>query len=178
MGVLVVFGLTPVARVSADGFTERVGGGTTWQSQPPSTLSQATLPAPTLTHLHQSHNRWRDTQTADGTYRKSRRAIGTKFSFVLNEPATVELEFVKHVHGYEINQECVIETRGRHGRPCIRTISKGSLSAAGKTGENAVSFDGHISRANKLGPGDYTLEIKATNPAGQSETNYLSFTIL
>jgi hypothetical protein len=136
------------------------------------------MPAPTLTQLHQSHRQWRDTQTADKAHRKSWPAIGTTFSFVLNEPATVELIFVKHVHGYEISDECVIETRGRHGRPCIRTISKGSLSTAGKAGENAVSFDGHTSRSHKLGPGNYTLKIKATNAAGQSETNNLSFTIL
>jgi hypothetical protein len=97
---------------------------------------------------------------------------------VLNEPATVELVFVKHVHGYEINQKCVVETRDRHGRPCVRTISKGSLSAAGKAGENVVAFDGCTSRSHKLGPGDYMLEIKATNRAGQSETSKLSFTIL
>jgi hypothetical protein len=147
-------------------------------SQPPSTPSEVALPAPTLTHLHQSHRRWRDTQTADRVHRKSRPASGTTFSFALNEPATVELVFVKHVHGYEINRECVIETRGRHGRPCIRTISKGSLSAAGKAGENAVSFDGHTTRSHKLGSGDYTLEIKAINQAGQSETHKLNFTIL
>jgi hypothetical protein len=147
-------------------------------SQPPSTPSQATLPVPTLTHLHQSHRRWRDTRTADRAHRESRPTSGTTFSFVLNEPATVELVFVKHVHGYEISHECVIETRGRHGRPCMRTISDGSLSAAGKVGENAVPFDGHTSRLHKLGPGSYTLEIKATNPAGRSETHNLSFTIL
>ena len=144
-------------------------------SQPPA--SQATLPAPTLTHLHQTHRRWRDTRTADRAHRESRPAIGTTFSFELNEPATVELVFAKHVHGYEISHKCVIETRGRHGRPCIRTISEGSLSAAGKAGENAVSFDGHTSRVHKLGPGSYTLKIKATNPAGRSETHNLSFTI-
>ncbi|HEV3344350.1 MAG TPA: hypothetical protein VG125_28500, partial [Pirellulales bacterium] len=147
-------------------------------SQPPSTPSAATLPAPTLTQLHQSRRRWRDTRPADSAHGKSRPAIGTTFSFVLNEAATVELVFVKHVHGSEISDECTIETRGRHGRPCIRTISKGSLSAAGEAGENAVSFDGHTSRSHKLGPGAYTLEIKATNPAGHSETHKLSFTIL
>ena len=69
-------------------------------------------------------------------------------------------------------------TRGRHGRPCVRTISKGSLSVAGKAGENRGSFNGDTSRSHKLGPGDYTLEIKATNTAGRSETHDLSFTIL
>jgi flagellar hook assembly protein FlgD len=134
--------------------------------------------APTLTQLQQSHRRWRDTRPADSAHGKSRTAIGTTFSFVLNEPATVELVFVKHVQGSEISDECVIETRGRHGRPCVRTITKGSQSAAGKAGENAVSFDGHTTRSHKLGPGEYTLEIKATNPAGQSGTRKLSFTIL
>jgi hypothetical protein len=151
---------------------------------PPATSSQlppppfhATLPAPTLTHLRQSHRRWRNTQTAGSTHRKRRPATGTTFSYLLNEPATVELVFVKHLHGYEIGHECSASTRGHHDRPCIQTISKGSLSETGKAGTNAVPFDGHI-RSHKLGPGDYTLEIKATNPGGQSETHTLSFTIL
>jgi hypothetical protein len=146
-------------------------------SQPPSPPSEAALPLPTLIGLRQSHRRWRDTRAAGGAHRKSRPAIGTTFSFVLNEPATVELAFVKHVHGYEISRACVTETRGRHGRPCMRAVRKASLSAAGKAGENAVYFDGHTPRSPELGPGDYTLEIKATNSAGRSETHDLSFTI-
>jgi hypothetical protein len=57
-------------------------------------------------------------------------------------------------------------------------MREGSLSTAGKAGENAVSFDGHTSPSHELGPGNYTLEIKATNPAGASQTYGLSFTIL
>jgi N-acetylneuraminic acid mutarotase len=149
---------------------------------PPTTNSQPQprpdKAAPTLTHLHQSHRRWRDTRTADGAHRKSRPAFGTTFSFVLNEPATVEFVFVKHMHGHEIGHKCMTRTRGRHGRPCIRTTSEGSLSAAGKAGKDAMQFDGHISRSHKLGPGYYTLEIKAASPAGHSKTRNLSFTIL
>lgn len=104
-------------------------------------------------------------------------------SFALNEPAVVELVFAKHVSGYEIGHKCVIDTRdhrGRHrtGSPCARTINEGSLSESGKTGKDSVWFDGHISRSHGLGSGDYTLEIKASNSAGHSETHSLSFTIL
>lgn len=147
-------------------------------SQTPSTTSQAALPAPTLTHLRQSHRRWRDTRTSVRAHRKSRQAVGTSFLFVLNEPATVELVFVKHVRGHEIDHRCVIKARGRDARHCVRTTRKGSLSTTGKAGENSVSFDGHISRSHTLGPGDYTLEIRASNAAGHSETHRLSFTIL
>ncbi len=39
----------------------------------------------------------------------------------------------------------------------------GGTSTAGKAGKNTMPFDGHTSRSHKLGSGDYTLEIKATN---------------
>ncbi len=147
-------------------------------SQSPSTVSLATVPAPTLTDLRQSHSRWRDTRAAGGGHPKSRPAIGTTFSFVLNVPATVELVFVRHVHGYRVGHKCAVDPRGRHGRACMGTISEGSLSVTGRAGDNTVSFDGRTSRSHKLGPGDYTLRTKAANPAGRSKTYSLEFTIL
>lgn len=178
-----------------DGFTEHVGGSAPWQllaelfvpgtrswrpAAPmlaPGVEPRAAL-APTITHLRQSHLRWRDTKARGRVHRKSGPVTGTTFSFVLNESATVDLVFVKHVRGHEINGDCVIEARGRRGRPCVRTISKGDISVAGKTGENSVAFDGRTSRSPRLGPGDYTLEVSATSQAGQSTIRDIRFTIL
>lgn len=62
---------------------------------------------------------------------------------------------------------------------CKRTVTKGTLSFAGHTGANRVSFQGNISRSRKLGPGNYTLLITASSSAGQrSQTRSLSFTIV
>jgi hypothetical protein len=148
---------------------------------PPATGSQPPQPTafpPTLTHLRQSHRRWREVQARGGAHRRSRPTIGTTFSFALNEPATVVLTFVEQVRGYEIGHKCVTGPHGHRGRPCVRTTSGGSLSVASKAGENAVSFDGHTSRSHKLRPGNYTLEITALNAAGRSKGGHLSFTIL
>lgn len=174
VGVLLVVGLTRIAQASAD----------VWSAVGPMAESraavspQATVPAPTITHLRQSHRRWSDTKIKGRVQRKSRPARGTRFSFVLNEPATVELLFVKHVRGHAINDECVIETRGRSGRPCVRPISEGDISVAGEAGENTVPFEGRTSRSRSLLPGSYTLKIKATNTVDQSATRDIGFMIL
>jgi hypothetical protein len=43
---------------------------------------------------------------------------------------------------------------------------------------NKVSFQGPLSRRRRLGPGTYTLTIRATNTAGRSAPVSLGFTIV
>jgi hypothetical protein len=148
-------------------------------SQPSSAPLQAeALPAPTLTQLRQSHSRWRERRVPDRAARRARAPLGTSFSFVLNEPAKVQLAFVRHFHGYEVGHNCVTVPRGRrHGRRCTRTVNKGGLSAPGSTGENALHFDGSTSRG-RFETGDYTVAIRAANSAGHSTVQTLNFSIL
>jgi hypothetical protein len=53
------------------------------------------------------------------------------------------------------------------------------MTFAGHAGRNRVAFQGRISRAKHLQPGDYTLAITATNPAGErsSTSQELSFMV-
>lgn len=143
----------------------------------PTVVAPASLPAPTLTHLHQSHRRWRESHGGFRAHRKPPLRTGTKFSFVLNETATVKLTFVERVHG-RWTARCVIDVRQGHRRPCIRILHRGSLSVEGKAGRNSVTFDGRTSGSHRLKPGHYTLQITAANEAGQSATRHRKFTIV
>jgi hypothetical protein len=78
--------------------------------------------------------------------------VGTTFSFVLDQPATVRLRF----------------DRARHGRKRARTA--GTLSASGHPGANRLRFQGRISARTTLSPGAYTVTVTATNGAGQPAT--------
>jgi hypothetical protein len=58
-------------------------------------------------------------------------------------------------------------------------MTRGRLSFTGHSGPNRISFQGRISRTQKLKPGRYTLTISATNATGQhSSAKALRFTIV
>ena len=78
-------------------------------------------PIPTLTHVSESHKRWRE-GTGSATFAKKRKKqppLGTRFSFILNEKAKVILTFIEAGKG-----------------------KRGHLSFSGSAGRDRVSFDG------------------------------------
>jgi DNA-binding beta-propeller fold protein YncE len=124
--------------------------------------------APMITALHQTATRWRE---GGAPARISRRArglpIGTRFTFALNESATVRFDFTQRVAGRRVGKRCVAGTRGKARRTrCTRTVSAASFSFAGHAGTNKVVFQGRIPRSTKLKPGPYTLVVTATNSLG------------
>lgn len=83
--------------------------------------------------------------------------VGTAFSFILNESASVTLTFT--------------QTVGRH------QVKRGTVSGAGKAGDNSITFTGKTS-AGKLKPGKYTVAITAKDVSGRrSKLQSLKFTI-
>lgn len=106
--------------------------------------------------------------------------VGTKFSFTLNEAATVNLAFVQPAAGRRVKGSCVAPSaRNRRSRTCTRSVTQGTLVLSGHAGRDVVSFQGRISRSRTLRPGAYTLVLTATNAAGQrSVPRTLHFTIL
>jgi hypothetical protein len=52
------------------------------------------------------------------------------------------------------------------------------LSLSGHSAANKLSFQGHISRREKLRPGTYTVVITATDAAGHARPVKLRFTIV
>jgi hypothetical protein len=145
----------------------------------------ATAPAkprvPSVTRLRESHRIWRaGSKLARATRRKKRPPIGTTFSFVVNEPATVTFSFTQRINGRRVKGKCVGQTKkNRRKTPCKRTVTKGTLTLSGHEGTNKVVFQGRISRSTKLKPGSYTLVVTATNSAGEtSAPQTVGFTIV
>jgi hypothetical protein len=137
--------------------------------------------APIVGSLSQTRRVWR---AGNGAARVSaaaaRAAVGTTFAFTLSQPASVSFAFTQQLGGRRVGSRCVAPTgSNRHRRACVRTVTRGTLSFAGRGGANRVSFQGRLSRARRLAPGRYTLVVIAANAAGRrSGAQRLSFTII
>jgi len=141
----------------------------------------AKSPPPSITAVTQSAWRWREGQKLAQVSRKTKKApIGTTFSFMLNEQATMTFSFAQRLTGRKIGHRCVARTKKNgHRKACKRTVTAGTLSFTGHSGTNKVVFQGRVSHSKKLKPGGYTLIITARNSAGaRSAPKSLSFTIV
>lgn len=176
-GNLVVAGTNVPAGFLPSGFVARYAGfgGPATGSSPCGGAVVTPPSTPALTGVGQSHRTWGETRS-----KKLRRPVGTSFSFTLNASARVTLTFTQRVKGRKVKGRCVSQTsRNRRNRSCTLTLRRGSFSAAGKAGRNAVSFSGRISRSNLLKPGTYTVVITATSSSGKkSKPQSLTFTIV
>ncbi len=92
--------------------------------------------------------------------------VGTTFSFVLNEAATVTLTFTRKASG-----RCTTHTN------CELSRVAGKLTLRAHRGVNHVLFQGRVSRTRKLKPGRYKLAITATANGKTSRPSTLNFTI-
>jgi CSLREA domain-containing protein len=141
----------------------------------------AAASAPVLTGVGESNRRWRVGARLASFARKAKRPpVGTRFSFTLNEAATVSFSFTQRVAGRKVRGKCVAQTtKNRHKPACKRTVVRGTLSFPAHVGTNRANFQGRISSTRKLKPGTYTVLITAKNSAGQrSSSARLSFTIV
>jgi hypothetical protein len=138
--------------------------------------------APVLTHLTQTHTRWREGTALAVISRgaKRRAPVGTGFSFGLNETASITLAFNQSAPGRKAHGRCVAQTqKNRKSGACSRVVMRHTLRMTGHAGTNRVSFQGRFSRTSALKRGLYTLVITATNSAGQrSRSSALTFTIV
>jgi len=136
--------------------------------------------APSLTGLSETHTRWREgtAPVRISTHKRKRAPLGTIFSFSLNEAASVTLQFTETATGRRSAGKCVVQTtKNRHKRACTRTLIVGTLTLAGHTGANEVSFDGLLSNHKKLEPGSYAISATASAAGKSSTTSSLRFTI-
>jgi hypothetical protein len=110
----------------------------------------------------------------------SRAPVGTSFAFELNEPANLTLAFAHVLPGRRANGKCVALSRANGSRPkCNRSLPVGGLAISGHAGRNKVVFQGRLSRARKLTPGNYTATVTTPGARGvRALTRSLSFTIL
>jgi hypothetical protein len=143
--------------------------------------------APRITHIGQSHGRWREGRALaklsrgdpSHSHTTNRAPVGTTFSFSLSEGATVSLRFTRALSGRKVGHTCVApERRSPRRAGCKRTITAGKLTFSGHPGANIVVFQGRISRSVKLDPARYTLIVEATISHLRSAPAKLVFTIV
>jgi hypothetical protein len=137
-------------------------------------------PPPTIESVTQSHSTWSEGSKL-ATYSRTKMApVGTTFSFVLNEQATVSFVFSQQVNGRAVGGKCLAQTNRNRNRPgCKRMVTQGTLSFSGHAGSNKVVFQGRISSSKGLPLGAYTLQISALSSSGQSSSpRSLNFTIV
>ena len=129
----------------------------------------AVPPAPTISHLHQTHTRWLESNKAAtlSAARKRRPPKGTTFSFHLNTSAPVTLTF----------RRCTVKRRhGHRKQTCKHVVGTVALGEA-HPGTDKVVFAGRLSKHKKLKPGTYSVVITATNTSGKATSRALRFTI-
>jgi trimeric autotransporter adhesin len=131
-----------------------------------------------ISHLSQSHSRWREGKALARISVARKPPVGTVFSFTLNGAATVTLSFSYAADGRKVHGRCRVATSAnRHDRKCVRAAGSMTLKAA--AGKRKVSFDGRISKRSTLAPGRYTVTLSATNAGGKrSNSHSLTFTVL
>jgi hypothetical protein len=122
-----------------------------------SVASASAPPNPALSHVTQSHRRWRE-GSALPHVASARPPVGTKFRFTVNESVRVRFAFIQRRHGHR--------------------VTRGTLKISVGAGAHKVRFAGRLSKHKKLRPGRYTLVITATNAVGQRATAKLQFTIV
>jgi 5-hydroxyisourate hydrolase-like protein (transthyretin family) len=149
---------------------------------PPAPPPSGPPPSPPLKveRVSQSNSRWRGGNRLATYSRTMRPPVGTTFTFVLNQRATVSFAFTQQVGGRRVNGRCVAQTNGNRRRPsCKRTVTRGTLTFNGRSGLNKVVFQGRISGSKRLPLGAYTLQVTARNSAGQRASGRsLNFTIV
>lgn len=136
-------------------------------------------PPPSITHLSQSHRRWREGAKRARLAGAGTPPIGTTFRFALNESATTRFTFRQLVPGRKVNGKCVAQTAANRRRAaCRRAVRRGSLSFSATAGEHRLVFQGRLSGTRKLRPGAYWVTVTAINAVGQRAARALAFTIV
>jgi len=136
------------------------------------------LTGPTLSGVGETAKTWREGNALAHISASRQPPLGTTFSFNLNEPARVTLAFTQPAGGRKAGKRCVAQTgKNKSEHPCTRTVVAGTLTLSARRGPNRVSFQGAISRKQKLEPGSYTLVLTATASGERSTPRRLKFTI-
>lgn len=139
-------------------------------------------PLPVLTGLRQSQKRWTEGKALAqlARRRKAKRApVGTVFGFTLNVPANVSFEFTRLVPGRLVKRHCVAPSHSNRRHPaCTSRQPAGVLPVAAHAGANKLSFQGVLANGKRLPLGSYSVSVHATDSAGSSVAQRLSFTIV
>jgi hypothetical protein len=140
------------------------------------TTTTTTTKVPTkLSGFAQTAARWQEKKPRHAKGKQP--PVGTHFRFTLSRAARVTLTITGSTAGRKVRGKCVAATsRNRHDKACSLHLSR-TISIAGKSGANTVSFAGKIPGHGTLALGRYRVTIA---PAGGpvSGASSLSFTIV
>ena len=141
-----VSGLTPgttysVRLVATNAHGTSTGTPTSFTT-PSSTTSTV---APVLSHITQTHSRWRRGNRL-AVISRPQPPVGTVFGFTLNEQAQVVMAFSRSVPGHVTSaHRCSpASDRNDHGKTCTAVVSSASLSFQARSGDDTVTFDGRL----------------------------------
>ena len=161
------------------------GAGDTNAANNSASTTTSVVPTPSpavggIAKATQSHRRWREPRRPKlATISKKQPPVGTTFELTLRSRASVRFDFTQRVAGRRVRGKCVARTNAnKHKSACARTVSRGSLSFAGRPGLTTVDFQGRVSASKKLKPGTYTVVITAKTPGVGSTSKRLTFTIV
>ena len=128
---------------------------------------------PRISKLRQTAANWLEDRRPG-----ARLPIGTRFSFSLDQAATVTLRFARSASGRIDAGRCVAPALTRAtAPPCTRLLGAGSLTRSAPGGDSTLVFTGSTT-TGRLGPGSYTVTLTATGLSGQpSRTVSLHFTV-
>jgi hypothetical protein len=150
-----VYGYTPSLNLGVAGSGQNIHPSPT----PPASGSSSHL---LIRGLAQSRRRWREPKKHHSAVGHHRPSTGTTFSFTLNEPAKLELEFTHVGHGRRVHGACRVARHvNRLKHSCSLTRRVGMLLVAGHAGRNTLAFSGLLARKSKLPPGSYRLTVRA-----------------
>ena len=91
------------------------------------------------------------------------RTFGARISYRLSEKAAVRFTVQRPAAGRKLGRSCVAPTRRlARARRCVRLVTVGGFTHAGKAGANSFRFTGRINR-RKLPLGGYKLAAVATD---------------
>ncbi len=136
---------------------------------------------PKVTKLAESHRTWRrGGRLARLSAAAKRPPVGTTFTFTLDRAATVVLSFTRTSNGRVVHHRCVPLTAANHSdRACTITKADGSMTFKAHAGVNSVSFQGRLSKKQRLATGNYLLGITAALTGGPTSTpSTLRFSIV
>ena len=134
---------------------------------------------PVLSALRQSVARWREGSGLARLSATPRPAVGTVFSFGLDQAATVTLSFSRSTAGTRVHGRCTSAVHRARRPECRLFVPAGSLALAAHAGTDRVSFYGRLSASKRLPTGSYRMTAAAVNAGGRrSAATTLGFTIV
>ncbi len=155
-----VYGYTPLVNLGIH--SAGPGSAPPVSSVPPGLPVAGSRMRLAIRDLAQSRRHWREPKARHARAHRRRAATGTSFSFALNQPAKVELEFARLGHGRKVHGTCrKAGHANRHRRRCTLTRSAGMLIAEGQAGENRIAFNGRLSGKDRLPAGSYLVRARA-----------------